>query len=390
LQITKIECIPVTLKLRKSVLMSGGALTGSICVLVKIHTDEGIVGIADSGGTSEWYSGETQESIMSLINNYYAPKALLGEDPFNLERIMAKLEKIAKNNNQSKAVIDYALHDILGKKLGVPVYKLLGGKSIDKIPIGYVMSVGTPDETVAEAQRLANAGFGVVKIKVGFHSDEEDVENVRLVKKAVGDRAKVMIDANGGWDYYRALRVLKQLEGYGVALCEQPVPWWDIDGLARLRRKVSIPIFADESATELNQLLQIVQKEAADGLFIKVAKAGGILRASKWVAIAKAAGLSVMCGCMVGSGFEAAAQAHFLIADEWMSRMEQENIGPLHLYDLTDTVSVEIKNDLAKKLPRYENGFLYVPEGPGLGMELNEEMVPQLISPGLRPTTISK
>jgi L-Ala-D/L-Glu epimerase len=388
MRITKIECIPVTLKLKTPVLMSGGALTGAICVLIKIHTDEGITGIGDAGGTSEWYSGETQESIMALINNYYGPKVLLGEDPFNVEKIMAGLEKIAKNNNQSKTLVDYALHDIMGKKLGVPIYKLLGGKTIDKIPLGYVMSTGSHEETVAQAKRVVAAGFGVVKIKVGFHTDDEDVENVRLVKQAVGDKAKVMIDANGGWDYYRALRVLKQMEKYDVALAEQPVPWWDIDGLARLRRKVNIPVFADESATELNQLLQIIAKDAADGLFIKVAKAGGLLRAKKWTSVAKAAGLSVMCGCMVGSGLEAAAQAHFLVADEWMNRLEQENVGPLHIYDLLDTVSVDIKTDPAKKLPRYENGFLYAPEGPGLGVELNEEIIPQIISPGLQRTMI--
>jgi L-alanine-DL-glutamate epimerase-like enolase superfamily enzyme len=390
MRITKIECIPVTLKLKKPILMSGGALTGSICVLVKIHTDEGITGIADSGGTSEWYSGETQESIMALINNYYGPKALLGEDPFNLEKIMAKLEKIAKNNNQSKAVIDYALHDIMGKKLGVPVYKLLGGKTLEKIPLGFVMSTGKPEETSAEAKKLVKAGYGVVKIKVGYYSDEQDIENVRLIRQAVGNKAKVMIDANGGWNYYQALNVLKQLEKYDVALCEQPTPWWDIEGMARLRRKVNIPIFADESATELKQLIEIGQKDAADGLFIKVAKAGGLLRAKKWSAIAKGLGLSVMCGCMAGSGLEAAAQAHFLAADEWMSKLEQENIGPLHLHDLTDTVSVDIKDDLAKKLPRYEKGFLYPPEGPGLGVELNEEIVSSLISPGLKPTSIGK
>jgi L-alanine-DL-glutamate epimerase-like enolase superfamily enzyme len=387
-KITKIECIPVTLKLKKPVLMSGGALTGSICILLKIHTDEGITGIADSGGTSEWYSGETQESIMALMKNYYGPKALLGEDPFNIEKIMAKLDKIAKNNNQSKAVVDYALHDIMGKKLGVPVYKLLGGKSIEKIRMGYVMSTGTPTETRAEAIRLHKAGFKVVKIKVGFHPDEEDIDNVRIIHEAVGATADIMIDANGGWNYFQALRNLKAMEPYNVTLAEQPVPWWDVDGLARLRRKVNIPIFADESATELKQLMEIVQKDAADGLFIKVAKAGGLLKAKKWTSIARAANLAVMCGCMVGSGFEAAAQAHFLIADEWMSRLEQENIGPLHLYDLTDTVSVDIKNDLAKKLPRYENGFMWAPEGPGLGMELNEDIVPSLISPGLKPITI--
>jgi L-Ala-D/L-Glu epimerase len=388
MKITKIECIPVTLKLKKPVLMSGGALTGSICILLKIHTDEGITGIADSGGTSEWYSGETQESIMALMKNYYGPKALLGEDPFNIEKIMAKLDKIAKNNNQSKAVVDYALHDLMGKKLGVPVYKLLGGKSIEKIRMGYVMSTGTQAETRAEAIRLHKAGFKVVKIKVGFHPDEEDIENVRIIHEAVGATADIMIDANGGWNYFQALRNLKAMEPYNVTLAEQPVPWWDVDGLARLRRKVNIPIFADESATELKQLMEIIQKDAADGFFIKVAKAGGLLKAKKWIAIAKAANLPVMCGCMVGSGFEAAAQSHLLVADEWMSRLEQENIGPLHLYDLTDTVSVDIKTDLAKKLPRYENGFMWAPEGPGLGMELNEEIVPSLISPGLKPITI--
>ena len=388
MKITKIECIPVTLKLKKPVLMSGGALTGSICILLKIHTDEGITGIADSGSTSEWYSGETQESIMAMIKNYYAPKALLGENPFNIEKIMAKLDKIAKNNNQSKAVVDYALHDIMGKKLGVPVYQLLGGKTIEKIPLGYVMSTGTPDQTTAEAKRLHSAGFKVIKIKVGYHTDEEDIENVRIIHEAVGKTADIMIDANGGWNYFRALRNLKAMEKYNVTLAEQPVPWWDIDGLARLRRQTSIPIFADESATELSQMLQIIQKEAADGFFIKVAKAGGLLKAKKWTSIAKAANLTVMCGCMVGSGFEAAAQAHFLVADEWMSHLEQENIGPLHLHDLTDTVSVDIKTDLARKLPRYENGYLYAPEGPGLGMELNEEIVPSLISPGLQPITI--
>jgi L-Ala-D/L-Glu epimerase len=388
MKITKIEMIPVTLKLKKPVLMSGGALTGSICILLKIHTDEGIVGIADSGGTSEWYSGETQESIMALIKNYYAPKALLGEDPFNIEKIMAKLDKIAKNNNQSKAVVDYALHDIMGKKLGVPVYKLLGGKTIEKVRMGYVISTGTQAETAAEAIRVHKAGFKVVKIKVGFHPDEEDIENVRVIHEAVGATADIMIDANGGWNYFQALRNLKAMEKYNVTLAEQPVPWWDVDGLARLRRKVNIPIFADESATELKQLMEIIQKEAADGMFIKVAKAGGLLKAQRWVTLARAGNLTVMCGCMVGSGIEAAAQAHFLVANEWMSHLEQENIGPLHIHDLTDTVSVDIKNDLAKKLPRYEKGFMWAPEGPGLGMELNEDVVESLISPGLKPVTV--
>jgi L-alanine-DL-glutamate epimerase-like enolase superfamily enzyme len=162
-----------------------------------------------------------------------------------------------------------------------------------------------------------------------------------------------------------------------------------VDGLARLRRKVDIPVFADESAWELADLLRILDKEAADGLFIKVAKAGGICRARKWVAIARAAGLSVSCGCMTGSGFEAAAQAHFLISDEWTARFVQENTGPLTVYNILDTVHENITTDLAKELPRYENGFMWVPEGPGLGVELNEGVVPNYLTEGKQPVTIT-
>jgi L-alanine-DL-glutamate epimerase-like enolase superfamily enzyme len=199
-----------------------------------------------------------------------------------------------------------------------------------------------------------------------------------------------MIDSNGSWNYYQALRILKELEKYDVAVAEQPLPWWDVDGLARLRRKVNVPIFPDESATELKHLIEIIEKDAADGLFIKVAKAGGITRAKKWVSIARAAGLSVSCGCMTGSGFEAAAQAHFLISDDWTSHFVQENTGPLTVYNVLDTVSVDIKDDYAVKLPRYEDGFMWVPEGPGLGMELNEEVVAKCITPGKKSIVVGK
>ncbi len=173
-------------------------------------------------------------------------------------------------------------------------------------------------------------------------------------------------------------------------MVEQPLPWWDIDGMARLRNKTGIPVFADEAAIELSHLMEIIQKNAADGFFLKVPKAGGLLKAQKWVTIAKAAGLPVICGCMMGSGLEAAAYTHLLVADEWTSRFIHENIGPLHIHDVFDTVSVSIKNDIALNVPRYENGFLYPPDGPGLGIELNEPAMEQLRTEGKSDTIISR
>ena len=390
MKITKIECIPVSIRFAKPMKMGGGTAECADAVVVKIHTDEGITGVSETGDTSPWYMGESQDSIMHNINKVFGPQILLGEDPFNIERIVARMDKAAKVNNQSKAVIDYALHDIMGKALGVPVYKLLGGLSNEKIALAFVMSSGTAEEVGAEGQMLVKAGFKALKLKVGAKSIEEDLEMVGALREAVGNNIKVMTDTNGGWHYFQALQFLKGAAKYNLFLSEQPVPWWDIDGLARLRRKVDVPIFADESAAELNDLIKLLQRDAVDGFFLKVPKAGGILKSQKWVSIAQSAGLLVMCGCMIDSGLGAAANAHFLAATEWMGKVEQEAIGPLNLYNIPDTVSAPPKNDLALNILRYENGFLYPPEGPGLGVELNEAAVRKLATPGKSPTVIGK
>jgi len=236
-------------------------------------------------------------------------------------------------------------------------------------------------------------GFRSVKLKVGHMSRttvEQDIENIKAVRHAIGDEARLAIDANGGWDYFEALGALKKMEKYDLLMAEQPLPWWDIEGLARLRQKVSIPICADESATEISHLLQIIEKQAADVLFVKLAKVGGILKAQKWVSIAEAANLPVMCGCMGGSGFEAAHQGHFLAASAWMGKLEQENLGPMLLHDTFNTATPTITDDLSVNVPRYEGGYFYPPDGPGLGVELNEEVLTRLITPGKSPVVVTK
>ncbi len=389
MKITKIECLPVSLKFTKPIVMSGGAVEWSHAVVLKIHTDEGVTGVCETGDTSLWYMGESQDSILHNIATVFGPQILIGEDPFNIEKIVAKMDRAVKGNNHSKAVVDYCLHDIMGKALSVPVYNLIGGLSNERIPLAYVMSSGSPEEVAREGQSLVKAGFRGLKLKVGAKRAEEDRDMIAELRRAVGGDIKIMIDANGGWHYQQALMFLRMVAKYDIYLSEQPLPWWDMDGLARLRRKVDIPIFADESAAELNDLIKLNQREAVDGLFLKVPKAGGIHKSRKWVAIAQSMGLVVMCGCMINSGLGAAAEAHFLAATEWMGRIEQESIGPLNLYSLSDTVSKRVKDDLALNMPRYEKGFLYPPDGPGLGIKLNEDALKKFATPGKTPTIIS-
>jgi L-Ala-D/L-Glu epimerase / N-acetyl-D-glutamate racemase len=390
MKITKVECVPVSIPFAKPMVMSGGAVTKADAVVVRIHTDEGITGVAETGDTSLWYMGESQDSIMYNLTNLFAPHMLLGEDPFNIEVIVAKMDKATRGNSQSKAVVDYALHDLMGKALGIPVYKLLGGLSNPKIPLAFVMSSGTAAAVEAEGRALVEAGFQGLKLKVGAQTPDEDLEMIAALRAAVGSKVKLMIDANGGWMYHQALYVLKRAAQYDVVVAEQPVPWWDIDGLARLRRKVDVPIFPDESAAELGHVLQVIEKEAADGLFLKVPKAGGILKSRRWVSVAQAANLPVMCGCMINTGLGCAVEAAFLGATAWMGRIEQEAIGPLNLYNVYDTVSAPIVNDLAKKAPRYEKGFLYPPDGVGLGVELDEGSLETLATPGKPAVIIGK
>lgn len=390
MKITRIELIPTSFPLRKPFVMSGARITSIDSVVIKMHTDDGLVGIGETGDTSPWYIGDSQDSVIEVIRKVIAPQILLGQDPSRIEWIVARMDDAVRHNYQAKALVDFALHDIVGKKLGVPVYQLLGGLSQEKVPLMKVLGAGSAADLVREARQALEAGFRSIKLKAAAQPMAQDIAMVREVREALGPQARIIIDANAGWRYIEALEVLRKVEPYDLAYVEQPLPWWDIDGMARLRKQVRTPIFADESAVELKHVHECIAKEAVDGFMIKIAKVGGLLKAQQWVALARSVGLPVTSGCFKGSGIEAATYAHFLAANEWMGRMEQGDLGPLENFEILDTVSVNIPDDLARQLPRYEGGCIHPPHGPGLGVELNEPVIRQLVTPGKAAVTIER
>ena len=151
MKITKVELIPVSSPMKRPFVMRKETLTKIESVLIKMYTDEGIVGIGDTGNVSSWYRGETQESIMAIIAKIIAPNILLGEDPRKVEKIMDIADFLVKDNHQAKMLVDFALHDIKGKALGVPCYEFFGGKSVDKLKLGYVMSAFKAEQAVPMA-----------------------------------------------------------------------------------------------------------------------------------------------------------------------------------------------------------------------------------------------
>lgn len=380
-KIVKVEVIPISTPMKRAQLMRGDTLSRIDSVVLKLTTDDGMVGFSDSGDTSSWYRGETQDSIMSMICDFFAPRILLGEDPTRIEKIVGRMDVMARENNQAKATVDFALHDMVGKLCNVPVYTLLGGKTIERVPIGFVLGAGEPDVVAREAVTVVKEGFSFVKLKAGG-TLKRDIEMVGVVREAVGPNVDLFMDVNGAWTYDQALTTIRALERFNLSKIEQPLPAWDIDGMVRLRGKVDTPIYADESAQELHNLMEIIRRGAADGLMIKTQKAGGLLKSQRWLTMARLANMPVICGCMVGSGLEASPAAHLLAANDWISQFPQENAGPLHIYDTLN--SREIRDDIARNVPLFEKGFLYPNDGPGLGIDLNEERVIELMTPGKR------
>ncbi len=389
MRIIRVECIPVTTPLIKPIVIATTNIDKVDQIILKIYTDDGIIGIADSGDTSAFYHGETQDSIAGIIATCIAPRILINEDPTKIEKIVGMMDLLVRDNHHAKSMVDAALHDIKGKALGVPVYQLLGGKTVDAIDLGFVLMAAPAEQLISEAQKALNHGFKLIKLK-SSPDFEAALRGARAVREALGDDVRLMMDVNGMWNYDYALHALRRLEREHVnlELIEQPLPYWDIEGMARLREKVDTPIFADESARDLHHLKDIIERRAADGLFIKVQKAGGLLKSQRWLTLARLSGMAVMCGCMPGSGLEASPAAHLLVADQWASQFVQENCGPLSIHDVFESDG-RLDNEVALNGPRYESGRMYAPEGPGLGIELNEDFIASHMSPGFSTRVVT-
>ncbi len=389
MKITKVECIPVTSPLPKPFYMPNTKIIGIDSLILKIYTDEGFVGFSDSGDTSSWYRGELQDSMLGMISRVIAPQILLGEDPMNIEKLVGRMDLLVRGNNQAKATVDFALHDLKGKILNTPVYQLIGGRTIKASKLGWVLSAGEPEVVVEEALEALKHGFALLKLKNSGDIDKDAIV-ARAVREAVGDDIPLTVDANGFWNYDEALYAIRKMEANNanLTLVEQPLPHWDIEGMSRLRQKVGTPIWADESAQELHHLKEIIDRKAADGLFLKLQKAGGLLKSLRWLTMARLADLPVMCGCMIGSGLECSPGAHLFVSNQWASQFLSENLGPLTIHGCWDTTSSKITDDIALNVPRFENGELAPNDGPGLGIDLNEEFIKKNITKGLAPRVI--
>lgn len=307
--IQQIEVYLVTLGYWEPFRIAPGASTESHNVVVKIVTDYGVVGWGESS-PSKRVTGETVETVVEVIDKI-APK-LIGMCPLRIEQNVELMDSIVEGKPAAKASLDMALHDILGKTARKPLFMLMGGYRTEVLT-DITIGIKSPEEMAKDAVKAVKKGFKALKVKVGVNVDK-DIERVRLIRGAVGENVQIRIDANQGWTPKQAIKILNKIEKFNIQFAEQPVPAENLKGLIEVKKKSPIPIMADESVHSPEDALRLIQAEAVDLINIKLMKSGGILKGRKIAAIAEAAGIPCMVGCMGESEIGIAAGAHLAAA----------------------------------------------------------------------------
>lgn len=366
MKVVSIESIPITVPYHRPIPIAVGVNRCASNVLVKLYTDEGVVGVGEVSPLIPSYSGETQETAISVISKCLAP-AILGSNIFSLEQLMQKVDRAIVGHLCAKAGISIALHDAIGKALGISVYQLLGGLYREKIPVCFTVSWNA--DSIEEALSYARAGFRSIKVKIG-RGLWEDVESLHHMRDALGQGVPIIADANQAYSPPTATKLVKEIEDL-VQAVEQPVPRWDIEGLAGVRRQSRVPIIADESAPTPQDALAIASRGAADMFLLKVIRSGGFKHAKEIVAIGQAAGMSSFACSMTELGIGTAANIHFAastpgLVDTFGCSFD----GPLQIFGGTTTV--DLQDDIVVNTPVLKDGAYEVPTGLGLGVELNE------------------
>ena len=358
MKIVTIEVFPVALPLKKPFSIALGTTTHTFHTIVKITTDEGIFGFGE-GATWHVVYGYDQHALDWAVERYLGP-AIVGMDPFDIERILLTMERALPGSLMAKAAVEIACQDIRGKALGVPVYRLLGGVLTDPVETIEVVDIVPPEEAARMAEGFAREGCRFIKIKVGLDA-AADIERVREVREAVGPDICLRVDGNQGYDRAAAAKACRAFEAFNLQWIEQPLPYWDIEGLAALARELATPIAVDESMYGVHDLYRVARAHAADVINIKLSKCGGITNSLKIANAAQAMGLPCFLGGCIETGLGSTAALHFAACcPNLYAGIEMHG-------------SMPFKDDILAEPLIPDRGTLPLPTNPGLGVEVQPD-----------------
>lgn len=375
MRITAVDAIPFGLPVRRDFRWNGLHQGLGNFVLIRVHTDRGIIGygeavpLADWGGDYARRAGETQGTVISIIKTTLEP-ALAGADPCAIGAALAAMDRVAIGHSYAKCAIEMALHDIWGKSLGLPVYKLLGGAMRDAVPVAHMVGLMPVDDAVEEGAGAAADGAKALQVK-GGEDPGRDIAVIRALRKRLGPDIVLRLDANQGYQTAKqALRVLDTLAAEGLSFIEQPVE--GLPGMRGVTASTSVPVVADESCWTPRDALDVVQHEAADCISIYLAKAGGFRPASVVGAIAAAAQRPCDVNGSIESGVGNAANLHFAIACPAVTLPAVIPVSAPAGQHPCKVAGHYFGDDIVCEPFPYRDGALGRLEKPGLGIEVDE------------------
>jgi muconate cycloisomerase len=359
-KVSSIDLFPLRIPFLRAHKIALGSAESRDILVVKIETDNGLVGIGEAIA-HPGFSGETLGALKAGMD--CLAECVLGANPLHLNKILASMDQKMYANYGAKGAMEMALFDVLGKGFDIPVYDLLGGISQDYLPLSRSASHSDMEKDLAEVKEYLNDGYRIIKVKVGVLDVHEDVERVRAIRDLAGTGVSLRADANQGWDVPTALKFIRGVENCGLEFLEQPVPKWNLDGMAHLRNKSMIPILADESAATEYDVLEIIKRKAADFISIKLVKSGGILGARRIAALANCAGIKCYLGSQTETSVGSAAGLHYALSANCFD-YGGEIYGPAFF-----------QKDITKRPIKIEGGNIFLSREPGFGMELDMDRV---------------
>ena len=337
-------------------------------VIVKIFTDVGIIGIGEAACDTV----EPVSVVKTMIDDHMAPR-LIGKNPYDWKCLidLVSWDTARGATRFSTSGIDLALFDLIGKAIGVPVYTLLGGCWRNKVLATIEVPRGSPEKMAEHCYEYYRKGVRGIKAKIGSNP-ERDAECIQAIREKLGNEISLRADANCGYSVKEAIRFCKCVEKLDVnlELLEQPVVQHDLLGMKEVKDSTLIPISADESAFSLSQVQQIIKLNAVDIINTKCAKASGINGVVQWATLAESAGLDIQIGTEWGLGLKVAAKLH--LGGSIKNAHPAVEFTEFMIHDLL------LKDPLTLK-----DGYLTIPNDPGLGLELDEDKLEEYRTPGL-------
>lgn len=358
MKITKIEAIPYAIPYTHPLRFASGEVHTADHVLIRVHTEDGIVGEADAPPRPYTY-GETQTSIKTIVEEVFAP-AIVGRSVFDRSAIHAVLRRTV-HNQVAKGAVDIALWDAMGKALQTPVTTLLGGWT-DSMRVSHMLGFKPAEELLAEAREFGERyGITTFKLKTGRRPLSLDIEAARVLREGLGPEADIYLDANRGWTANEALEVLRQTADLGLSLLEEPCDAKEAMGRRRLVDKSPIPIVGDESVPTAGDASRELLSGGCNAVCIKTARSG-FTEAQEILGLCTGLGVDVTMGNQIDTQVGSLATVTFGAAFEATSRRAGELSNFLDMAD-----------DLLAEPLEIRDGRIAVRHVPGVGAAVDEE-----------------